>query len=272
MSFAGEDDASLMDDSSMISTALQKSKPNENNNTANPTSENSKASTKTKSRTTFKNLFVDEVIGDLSSSSNEDNEMNNSVDNLVKDLEDDDLNEEEPEDFEEDINEDTLDVEQANQLKRGAASSSTKVPANKTKVKNELFGDDSLSNQSDNEHEDDEDDEPTVRRTQLVNLEEDSMYLDNGGVKDEEAGGDNSLFTTSKTSNIEDKNVELNAKLSKLMDELQRIQEERKRREIEINPINNPVLKAHLSSRLNNLIDDEKRKTEEINEIKFLLN
>lgn len=61
---------------------------------------------------------------------------------------------------------------------------------------------------------------------------------------------------------------ELNNQLNKLLDELAKIQEERKRREIEIEPINNPVLKAHLSSRLRVLLDEENKKRNEIEEIK----
>ncbi len=77
---------------------------------------------------------------------------------------------------------------------------------------------------------------------------------------------------TSETSEIKTNKTELQSKLDKLMDELQKIKEERRKREIEINPINNPVLKAHLSSRLNNLIEEEKKKINEIEEIKTLLN
>ncbi len=65
---------------------------------------------------------------------------------------------------------------------------------------------------------------------------------------------------------------ELNAKLGQLMGELQRIRDDRSKRENEIKNINNPVLKAHLTSRLNNLIEDENRKQSEIDEIRSELN
>lgn len=65
---------------------------------------------------------------------------------------------------------------------------------------------------------------------------------------------------------------ELNAKLSVLMDELQRITEDREKREREIKNINNPVLKANFTTRLNNLIEDQNRKQSEIDELKEKLN
>jgi hypothetical protein len=259
MSFAGEDEASMMDDTSLISNSMLKSsKTNENNKQGEEKSENSKS----KSRTTFKNLF--DVIGDLSSSSedneneNDNVEMNNSANMKEEDLSD----------------EETDDEDNTNEVK-----------ASKANVKSELFGEDSLSNTSENQNDDDEQ-QPTKERNAPVNIDEDSMYnLDAkpaSVLKQDEAraeadlsedmGDDNSLFTTSKTSiSSEIKNAELNGKLNKLKDELQRIQEERKRKEIEINPINNPQLKALLTSRLNNLIEEERRKTEEIDEIKSLL-
>ncbi len=64
----------------------------------------------------------------------------------------------------------------------------------------------------------------------------------------------------------------LSDKLNGLMDELQKIQDDRKKLENEIKNINNPVLKAHLSSRLKNLIDEEERKQGEIDEVKTELN
>lgn len=268
MSFAGEDEASMMDDSSLISNAVTKSKNGQENKSIEQTNED----TISKSRTTFKNLFVDDVIGDLSSSSEEENEnteMNNSAD---KDLKEDDLSDEESED------EDTNDEENRKSKKATQHKQSD--------VKNELFGDDSLSNTSANQHNEDNDDDQLKEKSAPVNIDEDSMYnldvkpasvskqneeLTNADLS-EDMGDDNSLFTTSKTSiSGEIKNAELNTKLNKLRDELQRIQEERKRKEIEINPINNPVLKARLTSLLNNLIEEERRKTEEIDEILSLL-
>ncbi len=64
----------------------------------------------------------------------------------------------------------------------------------------------------------------------------------------------------------------LNDKLNGLMHELKKIQDDRKKLENEIKNINNPVLKAHLSSRLKNLIDEEERKQGEIDEVKTELN
>ena len=65
---------------------------------------------------------------------------------------------------------------------------------------------------------------------------------------------------------------ELNAKLTALMDELERITEDREKREREIKNINNPVLKANFTTRLNNLIEDQNRKQSEIDELKEKLN
>lgn len=80
---------------------------------------------------------------------------------------------------------------------------------------------------------------------------------------DDEDDEENSrMFDGDKTKS------ELNNQLNKLLDELAKIQEERKRREKEIAPINNPVLKAHLSSRLRVLLDEENKKRNEIEEIK----
>lgn len=66
--------------------------------------------------------------------------------------------------------------------------------------------------------------------------------------------------------------TEMNNKLANLIDELQKIKDDRETRENEIKNINNPVLKAHLTSRLNNLIEEENKKQSEIDEIKSLLN
>ena len=270
MSFAGEDEASMMDETSLISNAVLKSNKSNENKMGEEKSDNSKP----KSRTTFKNLF--DVIGDLSSSSEDENEnenveMNNSTEMKEDLMKEEDLSEEESDD------EDNTNDGDNHKSKK-------EVKASKANVKSELFGEDSLSNTSENQNDDDEP-EQTKERNAPVNIDEDSMYnLDAKPASvskqdearadedlNEDMGDDNSLFTTSKTSiSSEIKNAELNGKLNKLKDELQRIQEERKRKEIEINPINNPQLKALLTSRLNNLIEEERRKTEEIEEIKSL--
>lgn len=64
----------------------------------------------------------------------------------------------------------------------------------------------------------------------------------------------------------------LTESLNKLMNELAKIQEDRKKREIDVQAINNPVLKARLSSTLNNLIEEENRKLDEIAQVKSMMN
>ena len=68
-----------------------------------------------------------------------------------------------------------------------------------------------------------------------------------------------------------DENTELNQKLNQLMNELHVIQEERQSREIQIKGVNNQVLKEHFLSSLNKLIDEENRKSSEIDELKSQL-
>lgn len=185
---------------------------------------------KNKNRTNFKNLFVKDVLGDLSSSEEENDEDED-------DAEDD---EEEEDDFD----------------KRSKASSKPKIKT----VSSGLFGEDSISNFDDpkntdtnaqNEFEneesysniestinkskfndtneigmgDDEEDEETDNElTKKVNMETDDTSSNMLSKKSNYDDG--SMMSPAQNEN--DKKAEMNAKLNKLMDELQRIQEERK--------------------------------------------
>ena len=60
---------------------------------------------------------------------------------------------------------------------------------------------------------------------------------------------------------------ELHEKLSVLTSEMEKISEDRKKREIEILSIKNPALKAVLMSKTNNLIEEESKKAAEIEAI-----
>ena len=154
-----------------------------------------------------------------------------------------------------------------------------------------MFGDDSISNMDDlgddlkaQFKEKDDFDEDTndalVKGRDSGNLDIlDSNAVELADEAEKDARTNDELnFASSLSSSPQSQNggdnskAELNSKLAKLMDELERIREERHKREIEIQPINNPVLKAHLSSRLNNLIEEENRKANEIEELKSLMN
>lgn len=78
---------------------------------------------------------------------------------------------------------------------------------------------------------------------------------------------DTTLNTTKKI-NIN----EINMKLEKLEEELEKIKRNRKNQEDEINAINNPVLKGRLLTVLNDMIEDEKNKLSQIEELKMSLN
>ena len=237
---------------------------------SNDTTSNMEATNKSSKITSFKDLFVEQVIGDLSSSSDEDN---------------DEGDEEDEED--EENNEEKL--------------VSKKKVAERTK--SELFGDESNltfddvgeeSNMSnldskpksalkDKEFDDDTNDEIKGDGQTSENLD----ILDSNAMESVDEisekkmqNSENELnFASSLSSSPQSKNeqasdnkAELSSRLITLIDELDKIKEERRKREIEIEPINNPVLKAHLSSRLNNLIEEENRKSNEIEEIKSMIN
>ena len=61
-------------------------------------------------------------------------------------------------------------------------------------------------------------------------------------------------------------------KLAELEQELEKIREDRRKKENELNSIKNPVLKAQFTPGLNNLINEENKKLNEIEQTKFMLN
>jgi TATA-binding protein-associated factor Taf7 len=136
-----------------------------------------------------------------------------------------------------------------------------------------LFGD--LDDDDLDDTEEDEDEEEEEEETVEQQQQQQQQQVQ-GQKADPVAKNLNLEYDLSQSSDEEEEedeeNSELNRTLQKLVGELSEIQDERKKREIEIQPINNPVLKAHLSSRLNKLIDDERKKMAEIDEIKSLLN
>jgi len=78
---------------------------------------------------------------------------------------------------------------------------------------------------------------------------------------------DSSSFSTSFDTNKT--NID---KMNRLMDELDDIKIKRRKQEDEINQINNPVLKTRLMPLLNELIEEEKIKNSEIDNLKKLMN
>ena len=78
---------------------------------------------------------------------------------------------------------------------------------------------------------------------------------------------DSSSFLTSF-----DMNKTNSEKMNKLMDELDEIKVKRRKQEDEINQINNPVLKTRLMPLLNDLIEEEKNKNFEIDNLRSLMN
>lgn len=266
-------DNDIYDDSSLMNPSHLKSHTNyddqENTtNTNNPSNNDyddedasnmsSSLAVNKESRTTFKNLFVKQVIGDLSSSEedadNEDEKASNKDD-------DDEINDDNDgvEDNESKISKIKDHIgqndEESESNLESAVVSKSKYSFNDKNDNNEFLMsagdemDDSASN---------------LNNKTGSNKKEDIENLS--------LSSTSSSSTASSASNVSNNKQDLKQKLNKLMDELHRITEERKRREVEINPINNPVLKAHLSSRLNNLIEEENKKTNEINELKSLLN
>lgn len=176
--------------------------------------------------------FVEEVIGDLSSSSDE----NDDDEDENKDSEND---------------ESKLD---ASATVHHNEESNFDDFANESKEKSSKNIDLHDANTMDGEAADEDDDDDDEENKEKNNFP--------------------SSLSSSPSSNKSAANnkAEMRNKLAQLEDELKRIKEERRKREIEISSINNPVLKKHLSSRLNNLIDDESKKTNEIEELKSLLN
>lgn len=142
----------------------------------------------------------------------------------------------------------------------------------KSKLDDLGINDEDLSD--DSEAENNNDDEEDVQAKTMEEDEESNLMKKSSDDFKNISLSSSSLSSSPapESKNSGSEKQELNQKLTRLKEELHRIQEERRKREIEINPINNPVLKAHLSSRLNSLIDEENRKTKEIDDLTALLN
>jgi transcription initiation factor TFIID subunit 7 len=180
-------------------------------------------------RTNFKNLFVKQVIGDLSSSSDEDED-----DRKTKNEDDD-----------EDLDNKSKEIGQDE-------SESNLEPVVMPKT--------SLYDTNDNNEYDEMDNQVSNNRN--------NKNDNNKDFEDLSISSSSSSSSSSATSNKSSDKNELKEKLNRLMDELDQIKGERKRREDEINAIPNPALRKHLQSRLNNLIEDENKKMDEIEELK----
>lgn len=185
------------------------------------------------------------------------------------------------------------DSSNINLVEESNDASNLDATSNRTNFKNifvkEVLGDLSSSDENEEDDDDDEIDEEendTKAKSatsglfgadddSISNFEDAKTELNNYGDSDvdktkmedevEETDRDEASFMSPPQK---DPKSELTSKLNTLMDELKKIQEERKRKEIEIQPINNPVLKNYLTSKLNNLIEEENKKQNEIEEIK----
>jgi transcription initiation factor TFIID subunit 7 len=167
----------------------------------------------------------------------------------------------------------------------GDLSSSSDEDDDDTKTKNE-DDDEDLENKSKEIGQDESESnlEPVVIPKTSFNDTNDNNEFDemddsesnnNNNKKDIEDLSISSTSSSSSSSTSSNKSTnknELKEKLNRLMDELDQIKSERKRREDEINAIPNPALRKHLQSRLNNLIEDENKKIDEIEELKSILN
>jgi transcription initiation factor TFIID subunit 7 len=235
------------------------------NDTSNLMSTNSD---KKVNRTNFKNLFVKEVIGDLSSSSNESDQERDgekikttkstktkvftnedSVTNFDDATSAADNNFDEYEEGDGDDEENYKDDNEDESISVAFESKKTNEGKNKNSSNNtkKVNINDMLGFEEDDDLDSDEEDEDDEEEKKSNNNEED----------DDQDGDDKE---------------EIRNQLGSLHEDLKRIQEDRKKREIEISSINNPVLKAHLTSRLNILIDEEGKKLAKIDELKALLN
>jgi hypothetical protein len=147
------------------------------------------------------------------------------------------------------------DLEQENKTTK----KNTKVSIN---TKATIFGDFDEDDDSQSQFEEDEEEEGEDTKQKATDF---SLSEDEEDEEEEEA-------TQNETQEEGDENEELMQNLQRLNDELNTIQEKRMKQEQEIMPITNPVLKAHLLSRLNNLIDEENRKLQEIEHLKAMIN
>ena len=189
--------------------------------------------TNNNNRTNFKNLFVKQVIGDISSSSEEDED-----DAKTKNEDDDEDLENKSKEIGQDESDSNLEP--------------TVIP--KT----------SFNDTNDNTEFDEMDDSES-------NNNNNNNNNNNKDIEDLSISSTSSSSSSNSSNKSSDKN-ELKEKLNRLMEELDQIKSERKRREDEINAIPNPALRKHLQSRLNNLIEDENKKMDEIEELKSNLN
>lgn len=296
---ADESNMSFVDDDSMMAsqTLLTKNKlpetdaeDNTNLNTNNfdeCTMDNSnlpeQSDKSTKHRTGFKDLFVKDVLGDLSSS------------------EDDDNNDEDDDDEDEPKLEKTEKVVKS--FKFNLDKNSIHMTSKDTSQTTFTIGEESnMSNFEDsnigfgNEHSESEASNLDSSKYTSTNITTTSKtknldILDpNSRADDTDLDISLEATTVKKVDAVEDFNfsdlsssnsaqggdnatkTNLSAKLLTLKDELQKIRDDREKRENEIKNINNPVLKKHLTSRLNNLIEEENRKQAEIDEVTAELN
>lgn len=237
----------------------------------------------TKHRTGFKDLFVKDVLGDLSSS------------------EDDDNNDEDDDDEDEPKLEKTEKVVKS--FKFNLDKNSIHMTSKDTSQTTFTIGEESnMSNFEDsnigfgNEHSESEASNLDSSKYTSTNITTTSKtknldILDpNSRADDTDLDISLEATTVKKVDAVEDFNfsdlsssnsaqggdnatkTNLSAKLLTLKDELQKIRDDREKRENEIKNINNPVLKKHLTSRLNNLIEEENRKQAEIDEVTAELN
>lgn len=242
------------------------------------------SSKSSKHRTGFKDLFVKDVLGDLSSSEEDDSESNddesktdqNNPPKIVKSFK-----------FNMDKNSIHMNSNNASTFTIGEESNMS----TNFEDSNIGFGQNELS-ESDTSNLDSSKFQARTSNKNNQNIQvattKNLDILDANSHAGDDTDLDISLGATNlkKDKVVEDYNfsdlsssdddegnkAELSEKLNGLMDELVKIQADRKKLETEIKNINNQVLKAHLSSRLKNLIDEEDRKQGEIDEVRTELN
>ena len=219
-------------------------------------------------RTNFKNLFVKQVIGDLSSSSN---------DSENTDMDDEDEEEE---------------------LERKAKS---KAKAKSSAPPSGLFGEESMSNFDDAKtgglsNEDSMSNLETAAKTKSLmndtNNDEDSdEYQDEEDENNQAKVSANNLDIEDSSSNLNKKanedflsassvsnmdnetsdKVEYRNRLNELNSELNKKREQIRQQENQINQIPNPMLRKRFEEKLNNLMDEERKMMDEIDQVRALL-
>ncbi|RNA23347.1 transcription initiation factor TFIID subunit 7 [Brachionus plicatilis] len=180
------------------------------------------------------------------------------------------------------------DSSNVNLVEESNDASNLDASSNRTSFKNifvkEVLGD--LSSSDENADEDDDEEEDEENETKSKSIASRLFGADDDSISNfEDAKTDQNNYEESdvdKTKMDEDDvslmsppqndpKSEIASKLNNLMEELNKIQEERRRKEIEIEPINNPVLKNYLTSKLNSLIEEENKKHIQVEELKKLL-